>query len=79
MPGDTPLHIGVRIGTIKLITLFLEYHPNLCILNEVNENVLDIAMKRQSNEIVELIKKELWNQIYKYLLCRWLDTKVYRT
>lgn len=53
--GDTALHAAVRYGTIKLIKLLLEYHPDLSIFNEVHHTVLDIARYRKANGIVQLI------------------------
>ena len=70
--GDTALHIAVRKGKIKFLSMILKYHPNLSIINQVNDTVLDIATKLRSYEIVELITKEFRNQMYKYLLYRWL-------
>lgn len=72
--GDTALYIAVRDGKIKFISILLECQSNLCIRNQDNDTVFDIAKKHYniSNEIVTLIEKEYRHQIYKYLLCQWI-------
>lgn len=70
---ETILHIAVRVGTIQLVKLILEYHPNLFIYNQDHDTVFDIAIYRtKSNEYIELLDKEHRKQIYKYIYCHWL-------
>lgn len=70
--GDTALHIAVRDRKIQFISILLECNPNLSLCNENNETAYDITKKHKSYEIMELIEKELRQQIFKYLLYRWI-------
>ena len=79
--GDTPLHIAVRTKNIQFVSILLKYHPNLSLRNQnyTKETVLDIAKKRKSNEIIELIEKEHRHQIYMYLSFQWTILEIPKT
>ena len=57
--GNPPLHNAVKIKDMELIELLVNYGADLCIKNDRNQTVLDLAKEKGSNQIVDFLVKKI--------------------